>query len=197
MKQILIAGAGALGSQVVTMLAADMRDLDITVIDFDTVESRNTQAGTQFYYPDQIGLPKVEALQYNIFKLLNGRRINVVNEKITPTNVKRVLAAYPSLQVDCLDNRESRQIVKQTALDYNIPCLHSGFSPNMTFVVEWNEKYKVPDDNLSGFDICEAEGAASFIKLVASVTSSTIQEFLKNGKKLEFVGNRFLVRGII
>lgn len=56
----LFVGAGAIGSFTCSMLAK-MGGKDITVIDFDTIEEHNIS--NQFYPVDEIGTPKVDALQ--------------------------------------------------------------------------------------------------------------------------------------
>jgi hypothetical protein len=67
----------------------------------------------------------------------------------------------------------------------------------MTFEISWNETYKTPEDVHSNFDLCEAEGARSFIQSVAGTASNVILEYLKNGAKIELVGNRFKVTKIV
>ena len=67
--KILVAGIGAIGSNLTADLVADLKGKhEITVLDMDNVEERNVTAGTQFYTPDQVGMSKVEALQFNIYK---------------------------------------------------------------------------------------------------------------------------------
>ena len=47
MKQILICGIGAIGSNLTSLLARDLKeDWTITVLDKDCVEERNIRAGT-------------------------------------------------------------------------------------------------------------------------------------------------------
>lgn len=192
MKKIIILGCGALGSQTLSSLVPDLRgEVDITILDFDKIEDRNINAGTQFFMRDQVGLFKTEALQYNLYKWFN-RRIGFVNEILTPENSDRLLSGY-DLVVDALDNYNARKVVQDWWVRSRSSCLHCGFSQNMTFEVCWAENYEVPSDITSGFDICELEGAASFIKMVGAVSASTIINFLKNGEKKDFLGNRFVV----
>lgn len=200
MKKVLILGAGALGSNIATHLSADFRDtIELTVLDFDKVEERNVQAGTQFYMPDQIGQFKVDALQYNIYRWY-GKEINAWNKKVVIARdgihddqfTPALLETY-GLVIDCLDNEEARRAAHNVALDtkFKTPVLHCGFSPKMTFEISWAENYEVPEDSLKPVDICEMQGAASFIKMVTGLASTTIGEFLTNGRKRYFVGNRF------
>lgn len=198
-KSILICGIGAIGSNLATLLSADNRgEFDITVLDKDKVEERNVQAGTQFYQKDQVGMSKVEALQYNIYKWYE-REIRIINEQFNGT-----IENWDSydLTIDCFDNYEARnleQLYYQTGKDIGIQTdlLHIGFSDQFTFAIEWAENYKVPTDITSGFDICEMEGAASFVRMVASLGSLVVQDYVKNGRKREFIGNKFSLRELL
>lgn len=202
--KILICGIGAIGSNVTSLLVPDLKgDHEITVLDMDTVEERNVQAGTQFYMPDQIGMSKVEALQYNIYKWFE-REVEIIEGPIEKMTTELILSRY-DLAIDCFDNENARGHIQEwwLALKHSgpnrLPCpelLHIGFSDQFTFAIEWAENYKVPSDIMSGFDICEAEGAASFIKMVAALGSQTIQNYIKTGQKKEFIGNRFNVTNI-
>lgn len=193
--KILICGCGAIGSNLAALLAVDLRgEHEITVLDKDKVEERNTQAGTQYFLPFQIGELKTEALQYRIYKDFS-REVEIVNG-----NVKLVLPSRgKDLVIDCLDNKEAREISqvdwKNKLAESPFALLHLGFSDKMTFAIEWAENYQVPDNQVQ-VDICEMPGAASFVKLVASLGSLVVQDFLTTGKKRDFCGNQFVIREI-
>lgn len=195
---ILILGAGAIGSNLTNRLVADLKgEHEITVLDMDTVEERNVLAGTQFYTRDQIGMPKVEALQYNIYKF-HEREINIINKEYKKSSVD--FKEY-DLIIDCFDNHEARKTVQeQKRVDgilrwgsYSV--LHVGFSDQFTFAIEWAENYKVPDDIISGLDICEMSGASTFVNYVVSLASLVVQEYISDSKKgrkhLEIIGNKY------
>lgn len=197
---ILIAGAGAIGSNLTALLANDLRGKhEITVLDFDTVEERNVRAGTQFYFRDQIGIPKVEALQYNVYKQFE-KEIKTKNVKLCSGNLSSI--TDDDVLIDCFDNQESRQLIQNFWNDFleqhgllqrHLSILHVGFSDKLTFAIEWAENYQVPSDITSGIDICELEGVGSFIKMAAGLASLTVQEFIRIGAKREFIGNGFSV----
>ena len=183
--KILICGVGAIGSNLAANLASDLKgEHEITILDMDKIEERNVQAGTQFYQKDQVGVNKVEALQYNIYKWFERDIIIDYHEIVEGDEFKA------DLIIDCLDNQKARNILKQQTT----PVLHIGFSDQFTFAIEWNDNYKVPTDITSGFDICEMQGAASFVKMVAALGALTAQEFVKDESKIEFIGNRFNIR---
>jgi len=194
--KILVLGAGAIGSNLCANLAIDLKDkAEITVLDFDKVEPRNWQAGTQFYRSEQRGKYKVEALTFNIYKWL-GIGLNPFNIQISRNNIG--LLGDFSLIIDAFDNFESRKLVYGYCKQGKTDCLHVGFSPQMTFEIMWNENYTPPTDYAEDtFDVCEANGARSFVHLVSAMASLVVQEYIKNGEKKAFVGNRFNLTEIL
>ncbi len=199
-KKILILGAGALGSNLAANLVADLRnEVDITVLDYDMVEQRNTQAGTQFYMPDQIGQFKVDALQYNVYKWYE-KEISTWNLKLEKDKfsagsfVWSDIVGKFDLVVDCLDNYEARRLIQD--LKEEIEILHCGFSDKLTFEIGWAENYEVPDDNRHAKDICEMQGAGSFVKMVAALASRVALDFITEGRKRDFIGNRYSIREV-
>lgn len=190
--EILIAGIGAIGSNLAAILTADLRgEHKISILDRDFVEKRNYQAGTQFYMPEQEGMLKVHALQYNIYKWYQ-REVNAIDRELDETTADQfVLAFHGGLIVDCFDNHDSRKLLQETCRKRYINCLHAGFSDQFTFAVEWAENYQVPTDITTGMDICEMQGAAAFVKTVAGLTASVVEKFLETKDKIEIIGNRF------
>lgn len=200
MNKILILGAGALGSNITTNLAVDLKNkTEISVLDFDKIEVRNYQAGTQFYRKDQLGMPKVKALGLNIYNWF-GIIINTL-----PVIISRGHMGFAGgnkifkkdLIIDVFDNYESRKFVYEECQRLGVPCLHVGFSPKMTFEACWNEDYVVPDDSPSPFDICEADGVRSFIQFVSAFTCNVIQKYLKTGEKHNYIGNAYSITKVI
>lgn len=201
--KILIAGVGAIGSNLASLLVPDLRgEHEITILDMDKVEARNVQAGTQFYMPDQIGLSKVEALQYNLYKTFNREVIIQNQELVRGVEPTTLGLGYYHLIIDCFDNYQGRQILQDHYDSHQVlnragnPCrlLHVGFSDQFTYAIEWGDNYKVPSDIMSGMDICEMEGAASFVKMVSALASLVVQDFVQRGEMKEYVGNRLTIR---
>jgi len=203
MKKILILGVGAIGSWLTENLAADLplNEYEVTVMDWDIIEERNVRVNTQNYLQSQVGSSKVEALQYNVYKALQ-REILIVNEKLTRDNAW-MLDEY-DLVIDCFDNADSRNIVQLTwelmangndAGNY-WGLLHVGFSDKLTFELSWSDHYPKQEDINNETDVCELAGVGSFIKLVAALTSLTVQEYLQHLTKKEFIGNSYSIREI-
>lgn len=186
--KLLICGIGAIGSNLTRVLTADnLGKWDITILDFDKVEKRNLM-GTQYYFPNQEGLFKVEALQFNIYQATQ-KEISIINQKLTLDNLS-ILSKF-NLCVDCLDNCTSRRFVQDYCTERKIPIIHCGFSDNFTFSIEHGTNYKTPSDLASDFDICTMQGAGAFVNSVASLGALVVEEFIFNKRKLEVVGGRF------
>lgn len=196
--KILICGVGAIGSNLVTNLVPDLKgEHDITILDKDVIEERNLTAGTQRYTSDQVGLPKVDALQYNVYKWFN-REIEINQQE-----VEEFYNISWDLVIDCFDNHDARNILQtswrksyadkfEKVQIKRFELLHIGFSDNFTFAVEWAEHYKVPTDITSRFDICEMPGAAAFVASVASLGALVAEQWIQEGKKIEIIGGKYV-----
>ena len=80
-----IAGAGGLGSNCAfNLVRCGFKRL--LVIDFDVVEPSNLNR--QFYFSDQIGLPKVEALAVNLKRINPDLELEIREQRITADNIK-------------------------------------------------------------------------------------------------------------
>ncbi|MCX7746732.1 MAG: sulfur carrier protein ThiS adenylyltransferase ThiF [Clostridia bacterium] len=82
--KIGLAGAGGLGSNCAcNLVRSGFKKLK--VIDFDRVEATNLNR--QFYFLDQVGLPKVEALRENLQKINPDLEIESIQVKIDESNM--------------------------------------------------------------------------------------------------------------
>jgi hypothetical protein len=198
--KILICGVGAIGSNLVKNLVSDLKgEHEITILDKDVVEERNVTPGTQFYTIDQVGLPKVEALQFNIFKWFE-REIDIVNE---PFDQHHLIHNHYDLVVDCFDNYDARNHVQnywstRGMLRWGSPfeLLHVGFSDQFTFAIEWADNYTVPTDITSGVDICEMAGASAFVSHVSSLGALVAEKFIQEKEKEEIIGGKLYAKKI-
>ncbi len=84
-----IAGLGGLGSSIAIALAR-VGVGTLILVDFDIVEPSNLNR--QQYFIDQIGRPKVEALQEVLSKVNPCVKTQLHHEKITRANVKRIFS---------------------------------------------------------------------------------------------------------
>lgn len=83
--RIGIAGAGGLGSNCAfNLVRSGFKNFKI--VDFDVVEYSNLDR--QFYFLDQIGVPKVEALRQNLLRINPGLELEMLQQKISEDNVE-------------------------------------------------------------------------------------------------------------
>ena len=79
-----IAGAGGLGSNCAfNLVRTGFKKL--VIVDFDRVEASNLNR--QFYFLDQIGLPKVNALKSNLLRINPDLEITLFQQRIESSNV--------------------------------------------------------------------------------------------------------------
>ena len=78
-----IAGAGGIGSNV-AMLLARAGTVSFVLADFDSVEIQNLNR--QFYFDDQIGTLKVEALSQNLLRINPDIKVEKYSSRLTPEN---------------------------------------------------------------------------------------------------------------
>jgi hypothetical protein len=132
--KILVAGCGALGSQIAYNLAAP--NLALTLLDFDTVGENNVLTGTSVFDRDCLGVLKTEALAALVY-----RRYRVVcnlwTARLTTENAHR-LSEY-DVVIDGFDNAEARQL---TGTHPNV--LHVGVSAGDSGGAWWNAAYPMP-----------------------------------------------------
>lgn len=82
-----IAGAGGIGSNVaVNLIRSGVKKLKI--VDFDKIEQSNLNR--QFYFQNQIGRYKVEALKENLLRINNKAEIITLNTKIEEYNINDI-----------------------------------------------------------------------------------------------------------
>ncbi len=79
-----IAGVGGLGSNAaISLIRAGVGSL--VIVDFDTVEESNLNR--QYYFRDQVGMKKVDALRQTIERITSSVHIETHCEKLTPGNM--------------------------------------------------------------------------------------------------------------
>ena len=107
-----IAGAGGLGSNcAINLVRSGFKKLKI--VDFDKVEISNLNR--QFYFLDQVGKPKVEALKANLLKINPDLEIKTVNEKIEKNNVIKLFENC-DIVVEGFDEAENKKMLVEKLL---------------------------------------------------------------------------------
>lgn len=108
--KIGIGGAGGLGSNCAfNLVRSGFRKFKI--VDFDVVEASNLNR--QFYFSDQLGMPKVKALEENLKRINPDIAIETGMERITDENVKNVFENC-DVVVEAFDRVEYKTMIVES-----------------------------------------------------------------------------------
>ena len=112
-KTIGIAGAGGLGSNcAASLLRSGIGKLIIA--DFDVVTDANLNR--QFYFHDQIGERKVDALRDNLLRICPFASLQMHNTKVSPENIS-LLFSTCDIVVEAFDLADQKQMLIEYMLD--------------------------------------------------------------------------------
>ena len=107
--KIGIAGAGGLGSNCAQLLVRS-GFIDFVLVDFDHVE--NSNLNRQFYFEDQIGQAKVNALAHNLRRINPTVKLRTVQERVGPDNVGQLFADR-DVMVEAFDSPASKRMIAE------------------------------------------------------------------------------------
>lgn len=105
--KIGIAGAGGLGSNCAFNLVRS-GFVNIKIVDFDVIEASNLNR--QFYFSDQIGLPKVDALKTNLTRINPDANVTAQQIKITSENADSIFKDC-DVVVEAFDKAEYKALL--------------------------------------------------------------------------------------
>ncbi len=105
-KTIGIAGAGGLGSNVAVSLARSGIG-KIIIVDFDSVEKSNLNR--QYYFLDQIGMRKVDALKETIFRINPQVIIETIQLKLRPGEMYKPFTTADII-IEALDDAKTKKL---------------------------------------------------------------------------------------
>lgn len=105
-----IAGAGGLGSNV-AMALTRVGIGKLIIADFDVVSESNLNR--QFYFSDQIGRVKVEALKENLKKINPKVEIEIHNQRLDASNLLSIFSEV-DVMVEAFDKADCKQIIVET-----------------------------------------------------------------------------------
>ena len=108
--KIGIAGVGGIGSNVALNLVRSGIAW-LKIIDFDRVESGNLNR--QFYFADQIGMYKVEALMVNLTRINPAIRLDALVQRVEAENCAQLFADC-DLIVEGFDRQEDKKMLFET-----------------------------------------------------------------------------------
>jgi sulfur carrier protein ThiS adenylyltransferase len=116
-RRIGIAGAGGIGSNAALCLVRT-GIVRLRLVDFDAVEPSNLNR--QFYFMDQIGMLKVDALKSNLQRINPSVSIETTNERIDCGNVQRLFRDCDII-VEALDRPEEKSMLVSSMVSKGIP----------------------------------------------------------------------------
>lgn len=105
-----IAGAGGLGSNCAVALARCGVGT-LVICDFDIVEERNLNR--QFYFSDQIGVLKTDALKENISRISSDVNLITANVKLDSLNIPEIYAGCDII-VEAFDRSDMKEMLIET-----------------------------------------------------------------------------------
>jgi sulfur carrier protein ThiS adenylyltransferase len=112
-KKVGIAGVGGLGSNCAVSLAR-VGVGELVICDFDVVSVSNLNR--QYYFINQVGVPKVKALQENI-EMINPV-VNVVAHhiRLDPNNIQQIFKDCDII-IEAFDLAEMKQMIYETVIE--------------------------------------------------------------------------------
>jgi len=108
-----IAGCGGLGSNCAAALAR-VRTGHLVLADFDRVEESNLNR--QYFFRDQIGIPKVEALAENLKRINPEVSLSLHNCIVDKNNIKDLYQDCDII-VEAFDRAEMKHMLVETILE--------------------------------------------------------------------------------
>jgi len=183
---VVLVGAGALGSHV--LLFARNWNALITVVDFDRVETKNTQA--QFHTKGSLRKNKAQAISQALNGLF-GRKLRPVPHKLSADNSNQLIPVETDLVIDCTDNLDARETISAACRAFDTPCLHGCLSDTGDFArIVWEEMF-TPDAEEPGQATCEDGEMLPFFAIAGGLIAMVAQQFLEDGKKVNLQATPF------
>lgn len=120
-SQVLLIGAGGLGSPAALYLAAAGVGR-LGIVDHDVVDRSNLQRQV-LHNDERIGQAKVDSARRTIQGLNPAVQVDTYRERLTSDNVERIVTGY-DVVVDGSDNFPTRYLVNDACVRLQIPCVH-------------------------------------------------------------------------
>ena len=114
--KIGIAGAGGLGSNCASFLVRSCFE-NLVIADFDTVVPSNLNR--QFYFADQIGMMKTDALAVNLKRINPDVNLTMCRERVNERNVREIFAGCDAV-IEAFDAPESKALIVEAMMNEGI-----------------------------------------------------------------------------
>lgn len=105
--RVAIIGCGGLGSNVAEMLVRSGVGR-LTLVDFDTVNECNLNR--QFFFRDQIGMLKTEALAENLRRIRSDVRLDTLQVRVTEENIIDIVRGADAI-VEAVDDAATKAMI--------------------------------------------------------------------------------------
>jgi sulfur carrier protein ThiS adenylyltransferase len=181
-KKVGIAGCGGLGSNAAVALAR-IGLKKIVLIDFDVIDESNLNR--QYYFRDQVGMLKVNALRENLLRIHSDILIEIHSVKLEPENVVSLLEGC-DLVIEAFDGAESKEMLVETMMDqlHRIPLIvGNGMAGYGRFEIlqinQWSKNVYVCGDGLSEI-ADDLPPLAPRVGIVANMQANLALELLLN-----------------
>lgn len=172
---IIMAGCGALGSQIGLHLALAGRTF--TLIDFDTVEPENI--ATTVYSERHIGALKANVLSDLLYR--KAGCIAVPNPRRLERKITDIYNEGVTLVVCTFDSLDSRLLCHRLS----VPCVQVGVSAERTGAVIWDEHYAVPEAPVpaEANPVCTHQLGRNILRTTSALAAGIIESYLATGDK--------------
>lgn len=107
-----IAGAGGLGSNCAVALARSGIG-HLVIADHDIVTAGNLNR--QYYFNDQVGMKKIEALKTNILRINPDTRIDIYDTELDENNIPAIFSDCDII-VEAFDRSDMKEMLAETVL---------------------------------------------------------------------------------
>jgi sulfur carrier protein ThiS adenylyltransferase len=181
-KKVGIAGCGGLGSNAAVALAR-IGLKNIVLIDFDVVDEGNLNR--QYYFRDQLGMLKVNALRDNLLRIHPDILLELHAVKLEPENVVNLLGSC-DLVIEAFDGAEAKEMLIETMMDqlHRSPLIvgngMAGFGRfEILQINQWSKNVYVCGDGLSEI-ADELPPLAPRVGIVAGMQANLALELLIN-----------------
>lgn len=170
--RIGIAGSGGIGSNV-AMLLTRAGAISMVIADFDKVEIQNLNR--QFFFKDQTGMLKVDALEQNLLRINDSIQIEKHSIRLTPENACEIFGECDVI-VEAVDNAETKAfLIEEWSSLYPekliVACSGiAGVAPHGEIVTKRTGKLSVVGDHHSSLEL------GTFSARVIAVAASMVSE---------------------
>ena len=123
-SHVMVIGIGGVGSWAVEALART-GIAELTLIDMDVIAASNINRQLPAL-SSTLGREKIEVMAERCLSINPRIRINVVDDYLTPENVKELLANTPDVVLDCIDDVKAKLALMLHCRFNKIPLIVSG-----------------------------------------------------------------------